>query len=61
MRESECVVCGKKLIVAETTQEQKYDVRATKYWSYEKDSRKRPYCSAKCGEIDSENKNKEEE
>jgi len=60
MKESECVVCGKKVFVAETRQEQQYDIHATKYWSYEKDSSKRPYCGAVCSLIDFENKNKEE-
>ena len=55
-----CHICDKTVYVAETDDEQRNDPRSTKYWSYEDDKSKRPYCAAPCGLIDHMNKNNEE-
>lgn len=55
-----CVTCDRMVYVAETPEEQRLDKRSTKYWSYEDDKSKRPYCYAACGLIDHMNKNNEE-
>ena len=53
---TQCATCGKTVCVAETEVEQRLDPRSTKYWSYEKDGSKRPYCDAACGSIDYQKK-----
>jgi len=44
---SVCKNCGKAVFLAENSDEQ-HDPRVTRYWSYEKDGSKRPFCDAAC-------------
>ena len=51
-----CRACNKTIYVAENPQEQRLDPRSTKYWSYEKDGSKRPYCDAACALVEYQKK-----
>ena len=51
---TECHTCNEMVFVAETEEEQRNDPRSTKYWSYEEDKSKRPFCDAACALIDYE-------
>lgn len=51
---SKCVVCGKTVLLPETHEEEWEDPTSTKYWSFEEDGSKRPYCDAYCGFEDHE-------
>lgn len=51
---SKCVVCGKTVLLPENPEEEWRDPTSTKYWSFEEDGSKRPYCDAYCGFKDHE-------
>ncbi len=55
MISSNCVVCNKPLFITED--KEAYHPPCTKYWSYNEDKSKRPYCSCACGLIEYQNNN----
>jgi len=57
---SNCCACYKTIYVAEDDEEQRHNPKVTKYWSYENDKSKRPYCDGACALVDHLNKNNEE-
>jgi len=44
-----CATCGKPVFLPENPDEEWRDSRTTKYWSFDENGEKRPYCDAACG------------
>ncbi len=55
MIKSYCTTCDSTLYIIEAGE--KFRPPSTKYWSYNADGSKRPYCDCACGLIDYQNKN----
>jgi len=56
MIKSQCTTCNNPLYIIEASE--KFRPPSTKYWSYNEDGSKRPYCSCACGLVEYQNKNK---
>jgi len=59
MIKTNCTVCSKTIFV--TQEGESYHPPCTKYWSYNEDGSKRPYCSCACGLEEYQNEKKENE